>query len=431
MIKIVKYSDPESTKFIQDIVSRGGINFERYFESVSEIIKNIKTHRDTALVNYSRQFDNFDLNSKNYFFTPEDFKEAYNSLSPHIRSILDNAARRIENFHSNQKERSWFTYEENGSILGQKFTPLESVALYVPGGKALYPSTVLMTGIPAKIAGVENIFITSPIFDFEKGKAVLAAAHIVGAKKLYKIGGAQAVAAVTFGTDWIKKVDKIVGPGNIYVTVAKKLLFGNIDIDMIAGPSEILIIADNTANAEHIVFDMFSQAEHDELASSILITTSEKLAFDVSKKIEEYSLSAQRREILQKSLSNNGLILIVDTLENAVNISNMIAPEHLEVITEAPFNILPQIKNAGAIFLGPHSPEPIGDYMAGPNHVLPTSGTARFFSPLGVYDFCKRSSVIAFSKRGFDILKESVSDFAILEGLQAHSDSIKIRKDEV
>ncbi len=345
-----------------------------------------------------------------------------------FKKILDKAALRIEKYHSNQKIKSWFTYDDNGTILGQKVTPLEKVALYVPGGKAIYPSTVLMTGIPAKVAGVKDIYITSPIFNKKNGSLILAAAHLIGAKKLYKIGGAQAIAAVAYGTNWIEKVDKVVGPGNIYVAIAKKLLFGVIDIDMIAGPSEILIIADKYANPDYIVADMFSQAEHDELASSILVTDSRELAFKVKENIKNRILKVKRKEIIAQSIKNYSAIIITDNLEQSINIANEIAPEHLEILTKEPFLIFPKIKNAGAIFLGEYSPEPIGDYMAGPNHVLPTSGTARFFSPLGVYDFYKRSSIISLSKECFKELKDDVCVFAEAEGLYSHSESLNVRK---
>ncbi len=428
MIKILYADEKADVANIDKIISRGVLSFDEFFEPVSEIIKNIRKDKDKALIYYTEKFDNFKLNDKNYFFEKQDFEEAYKSIDERTRDILDTASERIGNFHENQKLKSWVTFEDNGTILGQKITPIEKVALYVPGGKALYPSTVLMTGIPARVAGVDKIFIASPVYDKEKAKTVLAAAHIIGAEKLYKIGGAQAVAALSFGTDLIEKVDKIVGPGNIYVTVAKKLLFGNIDIDMVAGPSEILIIADKFANPDFIVQDMFSQAEHDELASSLLVTDSESLALKVKEKINNLLKSAERSSIIEKSLKNNGAIIVTSSINEAVEISNAVAPEHLEILTEKPFEILPLIRNAGAIFLGEYSPEPVGDYMAGPNHVLPTSGTAKFFSPLGVYDFCKKSSIISLSKEAFDNLENKISDFADLEGLYSHGSSIKIRR---
>ena len=427
MIKIAKWRQNNSDIFLQKILNRSDIDFNFYYASVKSIIDEVLDKKDKAIIKFTEKFDNFRLNESNYYFTKDDFSWAYKSLDLKYKKILDKAAYRIEKYHSNQKLNSWFTYEDDGTILGQKITPIEKVALYVPGGKALYPSTVLMTGIPAKVAGVEKIFITSPIFDKDKSKLILAAAHLIGADKLYKVGGAQAVAAVAYGTDWIEKVDKVVGPGNIYVAVAKKLLFGVIDIDMIAGPSEILIIADSSANPEYIVADMFSQAEHDELASSILVTDNEELAEKVKNKIAVNLSKSRRKEILEKSLKNHGVIIITENIEESIDVANKIAPEHLEILTKEPFKILPKIKNAGAIFLGEYSPEPIGDYMAGPNHVLPTSGTAKFFSPLGVYDFYKRSSIISLSELCFNDLKQYVYDFANAEGLFSHAESVNVR----
>jgi histidinol dehydrogenase len=427
MINFIDWSDKSQRTNLYRILHRGEESFEKYYEDVYEIIKQVRNQGDKAVFRYTYKFDKFHINEKNFYFNRDDFEKAYKSLDSHIKTLLNEAKNRIEKYHSSQKINSFFTYEDNGTVLGQKISPLNSVGLYVPGGKALYPSTVLMTGIPAKVAGVEHIYIASPVFDPGAAKIVLAAAHLIGAEKMYKIGGAQAVAALAYGTNLIKKVDKIVGPGNIYVTVAKKLLFGIIDIDMIAGPSEILIIADKTADTDYITYDLFSQAEHDELASSVLITDSKEIAEEVVSKISQYVKSVERSEILEKSIRNNGAVILTSSVDEAVEIANDIAPEHLELMTEEPFSIMPKIKNAGAIFLGKYSPEPVGDYMAGPNHVLPTGGTAKFFSPLGVYDFCKRSSIIAFSKENFDKLKEHVSMFAKLEGLYSHSKSIEIR----
>ncbi len=429
MIKIIKWNNTKSADNLKKVLTRDNIVSEKYFNIVRDVIEKVKKDGDSALIELTSKFDNFNLNDSNYFFSKDDFLEAYNSLDLKYKKILDKAALRIEKYHSSQKVNSWFTYEDDGTILGQKITPLEKVALYVPGGKALYPSTVLMTGIPAKVAGVDKIYITSPIFDKEKSKLILAASHLVGAEKLYKIGGAQAIAAVSFGTNWVEKVDKVVGPGNIYVAIAKQMLFGLIDIDMIAGPSEILIIADHSASPDYIVADMFSQAEHDELASSILVTDNSELAFKVKEKISEKIISSKRRKILEKSLKNHGAIIITNNIEESIEIANMIAPEHLEILTDNPFEIFPKIRNAGAIFLGKYSPEPVGDYMAGPNHVLPTSGTARFFSPLGVYDFYKRSSIISMSQKGFKSLKDDICLFADAENLYAHAEAIKVRED--
>ncbi len=419
-----KYDD-----FFEKLVKRGEVEFEEYFNKVNEIISFVKKKKDSALIELTEKFDNFKLTEDNHYFDKGDFEKAYNEIDENLKNALHFAAERIRKFHEKQRKKSWISTDENGIILGQKVSPLERVGIYVPGGKALYPSTLLMTAIPAKVAGVEEIYIVSPIFDFDKAKSILAAAYIARVEKIFKVGGAQSIAALSFGTNWIPKVDKIVGPGNIYVAMAKKILFGIIDIDMFAGPSEILIISDGSSKPEYIANDLLSQAEHDELASSILVTTDEEFAKNVKEIVEKEIEISPRKKILEKSIKNYSVIVIVNNLEEAIEIANKIAPEHLEVITEEPFEILNEIKNAGAIFLGEYSPEPIGDYVAGTNHVLPTGGTARFFSPLSVDDFYKKSSIVYVSKYSYKELSKNAKIIAKEEGLVHHFKSLEVRDD--
>ena len=428
-MKIIDLRKKKEDSFFEKLIKRGELEFEEYFDNVNSIIQYVKEKKDEALIELTKKFDNFELNEKNYFFGKDDFLKAYNSIDENLKDALTFAAERIENFHKKQKKNSWITTGEEGIILGQKITPIERAGMYVPGGKALYPSTLLMTVIPAKVAGVKEIYVTSPIFDFEKVKSILAAAYIAKVDKIFKIGGAQSIAALTFGTNWIPKVDKIVGPGNIYVAMAKKILFGLIDIDMFAGPSEILIIADESANPDFIANDLLSQAEHDELASAILVTVNEKLAENVKLLMEKYVKKSKRKEILEKSINNYSVIIIVSNLDECVEIANKIAPEHLEIMIKKPFSILNKIKNAGAIFLGEYSPEPIGDYVAGTNHVLPTGGTSRFFSPLSVEDFYKKSSIVYISKDAYRILSKHAKILADEEGLIHHVKSLEVRDD--
>ncbi len=428
-MRIIDLREEKNNDFFEQLVKRGEVEFEEYYYKVNEIINFVKKEKDYALVDLTEKFDNFKLNEKNYYFDKSDFEKAYNEIDDNLKNALNFAAERIRKYHEKQKKNSWITTDENGIILGQKVTPIEKVGIYVPGGKALYPSTLLMTAIPAKVAGVKEIYITSPIFDYVKAKSILAAAYIAGIEKIFKIGGAHSIAALSFGTDWIPKVDKIVGPGNIYVAMAKKILFGIIDIDMFAGPSEILIISDGTCRPEFIANDLLSQAEHDELASSILVTVNEEFAKKVKDIVEREIKVSPRKSIIEKSIKNYSAIILVNNLNEAVEIANKIAPEHLEIITKEPFKILNKIKNAGAIFLGEYSPEPIGDYVAGTNHVLPTGGTAKFFSPLSVDDFYKKSSIVYISKESYEELSKNAKVIAKEEGLIHHFKSLEVRDD--
>lgn len=396
----------------------------RVENTVKKILKEVRNSGDKALERYNFLFDKHNLPLK---VSLDEIESSAKTVSKEIINALEFAAERIRQFHEKQLESSW-QYSEGDIVLGQIIRPLERVGAYVPGGKAAYPSTVLMNVIPAQVAGVKEIAVCVPTPKGELNPVVCAALNLRGINEVYRVGGAQAVAALAYGTETIKRVDKIVGPGNIYVATAKKLLFGEVDIDMIAGPSEILIIADNSANPAFVASDMLSQAEHDELACSVLITNSEPLAKAVKREIKRQIENLPKSNIAMKSLQRFGALIIVNSLEEACNIANTIAPEHLEIITENPEEILPLIKNAGAIFLGQWTPEPVGDYVAGPNHTLPTSGTARFFSPLGVYDFFKRSSLIKVGKEGFNKLADYVEFLAILEGLDAHANTIRVRK---
>ena len=394
-------------------------------QNVRAILDDIKNNGDTAVIKYTKAFDSLTLKSMR--ITPAEIKLHVKKAEKNVLNALKISAKRIRDFHKSQKEKSW-SFSEKGNLLGQVIMPLERVGVYVPGGKASYPSTVLMNVIPAQVAGVKEIALCVPTPKGEINPYVMAAIDSLGIKEVYRIGGAQAIGAMAYGTATIKKVDKIVGPGNVYVATAKKMVFGEVDIDMIAGPSEILIIADETANPAFIAADLLSQAEHDELASSILITNSKKLSYKVSRQLDEQLSKLTRKEIAGKSLDNYGAIIITKNLKDAVALSNSIAPEHLEIMTEKPMAILPVIKNAGAIFLGEWTPEPLGDYSAGPNHTLPTGGTARFSSPLGVYDFIKRSSLLMFTKEGFTRLSSTVRTIAAAEGLEAHRKAITVRE---
>ncbi len=401
---------------------RGEILSEEYEATVKEIIQNVKLRGDDALIEYTKKFDRIELTVDSLEVTFDELERAYEEIEDEVREALEIAEERIRAFHEEQLEKSFFK-EEKGAIIGQKVVPLESVGIYVPGGKAAYPSTVLMNAVPASVAGVENIVMVSP----KPNKYTLAAAYIAGVTRVFRIGGAQAVASLAFGTEHVPKVDKIVGPGNIYVALAKKLLFGTVDIDMIAGPSEILVIADDRANPEWVASDLLSQAEHDVLAASILLTPSEKLSLQVKEEVTRLLDTLDRKDIAEKSLERFGTIFITESIEHACDVANFIAPEHLEVITEDPWAVLPLIKHAGAIFLGPYTTEPLGDYVLGPNHTLPTGGTARFFSPLGVYDFLKRSSVLYVSEEGFKHLAPFAEAIARAEGLDAHAHAVSVR----
>ncbi len=405
------------------ITKRGEILTEEYERSVKEIIERVKKEGDKALIEFTEKFDKVKLSREELEIPKEELERAYKEIEEDVRKALEFAKERIWNFHERQKENSYIT-EEEGIILGQRVIPLERVGVYVPGGKAAYPSTVLMNVIPAKVAGVREVIMVSP----NPNKYTLAAACISGVDRVFRIGGAQAVASLAFGTETVPKVDKIVGPGNIYVALAKKLLYGVVDIDMIAGPSEILVIADESANPEWVASDLLSQAEHDELAGPFMLTPSEELAHRVKEKVYELLKTLPRREIAEKSVENFGTIFITYDLKHACEVANLIAPEHLEIITKEPFSLLPYIKNAGAVFLGEYTTEPLGDYVLGPNHTLPTGGTARFFSPLGVYDFVKRTSILYVSKEGFKKVSEQAEVLAKAEGLNAHALAVKVRR---
>ena len=398
-------------------------------EIVEGILKDIKENGDNALIKYTKKFDGFMINDiKEIVASKEEIEEGAKNVGEQFLRILNRAKSQIEEFHKNQIEKSWSIYKENGVIMGQIIRPLERVAVYVPGGTAAYPSTVLMNIIPAKLAGVKEIVMVTPVkSDGKIPNAILAAAKICGIETIYKIGGAQAIGAVAYGTETIKKVDKIVGPGNIYVATAKKYCYGMVDIDMIAGPSEVLVIADETANPKYIATDLMSQAEHDKLSSSILITTDKTITEKVNKEILLQIQKLNRKEIIEYSMENFGASIIVSNIDEAFEVSNEIAPEHLEIITKDPFEKLPKVKNAGSIFLGENSPEPLGDYMSGTNHVLPTSGTAKFYSALGVYDFVKHSSFSYYPREILKTFKDDVIEFANYEGLDAHANSIRIR----
>ena len=392
--------------------------------SVKKILFDVKTDGDRSVVKYTERFDA--LKSKDLRLRPAEIVKHANKTDKKVMKSLETSAKRIRSFHEMQKEESW-SFSEGDTILGQIIRPLERVGVYVPGGKASYPSTVLMNVIPAQVAGVKEIVVCVPTPKNEINPYVMAAINMLGIKEVYRIGGAQAIGAMAYGTQSIKRVDKIVGPGNIYVATAKKLVFGEVDIDMIAGPSEVLIIADGKADPVLIAADLLSQAEHDELASSILVTDSAALAQAVVRELEAQLSRLKRRSIAEISVENYGAIIVTKDIRQALRTANDIAPEHLEVMTENPFDLLPLIRNAGAIFLGPWTPEPLGDYAAGPNHTLPTGGTARFFSPLGVYDFVKRSSLLSFSRDGFRELAKTVLDISEIEGLTAHGNTIKVR----
>ena len=404
--------------------------YGEYEATVKEIVENVRHNGDEALKEYTLQFDHTELDTRKMLVSDDEIAEAESLVDPELKQVMQKSLENIRNYHKKQLRTSWFDAQPNGTILGQKVTPLTRVGVYVPGGKAAYPSTVLMNIVPASVAGVpEIVMVTPPGKDGKVNPVTLTAAKMAGATKIYKVGGAQAIAALAFGTATVPKVDKIVGPGNIFVALAKKCVYGYVSIDSIAGPSEILVIADETANPRHIAADLLSQAEHDELASAILITTSKKLADEVNQYIEKMVPNLSRSTILEKSLENYGYILLAESLDEAIDVANEIASEHLEIVTAKPFEVMTKIKNAGAIFLGSYSSEPLGDYFAGPNHVLPTNGTAKFFSPLGVDDYVKKSSIIYYSKEALEVVHEDIEKFAKAEGLTAHANSIHVRFD--
>ena len=419
----------ESTKnLLSELLKRSPANYTEYENSVREIVENVRLNGDKAVFDYTFQFDKAEVSADSLIVTDEEIEKAYEEVDKTLLDVIRKSLVNIRSFHEKQLQNSWFESDKAGIILGQKVTALENVGVYVPGGKAVYPSSVLMNIVPAKVAGVDHIYMcTPPDKDGKVCASTLVAAKEAGADVIYKVGGAQAIAAMAFGTESIQKVDKIVGPGNIYVALAKKAVFGYVSIDSIAGPSEILVLCDETANAHFVAADLLSQAEHDELASAILITTSKELAQKVSDEIDEYLKVLSRRDIIQKSLDNYGYILVADNMDEAIDATNAIASEHLEIVTKNPFETMTKIRNAGAIFLGEYSSEPLGDYFAGPNHVLPTNGTARFFSALCTDDFIKKSSNISYSKEALEAVHEDIEQFATCEQLTAHANSIKVR----
>ena len=427
-MRIVKLTDETKNNILEDLLKRSPNSYGKFEAAVNDILLNVRTNKDEALFKYTKDFDKADINASNIVVTKDEIEEAYTKVDPALVDVIRKSLKNIKEYHEKQKQYSWFDSKPDGTILGQKVTPLARAGVYVPGGKAAYPSSVLMNVVPAKVAGVEQIIMcTPPDHEGKVYPTTLVAANEAGVDVVYKAGGAQAIAAMAYGTESIPKVDKICGPGNIYVALAKKAVFGYVSIDSVAGPSEILVIADETANPRYVAADLLSQAEHDEMASAILITTSSELANKVSAEIDGFLKELSRSEIISKSLDNYGYILLVDDINEAVSVANDIASEHLEIVTKDPFNVMTKIKNAGAIFLGEYSSEPLGDYFAGPNHVLPTNGTAKFFSALSVDGFIKKSSIISYSREALEAIHNDIENFAAAEHLTAHANSIKVR----
>lgn len=429
-MRIIKLTDEEQDKALAELLKRSPVNYTEYEKTVGDIISDVRLNGDSALLRLEKKFDKCDLDAESIRVNDEEIAEAYKELDPAFLDVINKASENIRSYHSKQVQQSWITTSPDGVILGQKITPIAISGCYVPGGRAVYPSSVLMNVIPAKVAGVERIIVCTP--PNAQGKApagTIVAADIAGADEIYKVGGAQAIAAMAFGTESIPRVDKITGPGNMYVALAKKACFGYTGIDSVAGPSEILVLADDTANPRFVAADLLSQAEHDPLASAILLTTSDRLAHAVSDEIDKFMKTLSRAEIIQQSLDNYGYLFVGDTMDQLIDAANAIASEHMEIMTENPFEVMTKIKNAGAIFLGSYSSEPLGDYFAGPNHILPTNGTARFFSPLGVDQFIKKSSIISYSKDALSKVEGDIELFAENEGLTAHANSIKVRFD--
>ena len=431
-MKILDLNKETTSNILESLLKRSPNSYGEYEARVAEIIEEVRKNRDAAVFAYTEQFDHAKIDANHLIVTEEEINEAYENVDPQLLKVIRKSLVNIRDFHSKQLQNSWFTSGENGTILGQKVTPLDKIGVYVPGGKAVYPSSVLMNVVPAKVAGVPHIYMTTP--PDANGKicaSTLVAAKEAGVDVIYKVGGAQAIAALAFGTESIPKVDKIVGPGNIYVALAKKAVFGHVSIDSIAGPSEILVLADETATPKYVAADLLSQAEHDEMASAILITTSKALAEEVAKEIDYFVAKLSRKDIITKSLDNYGYLLVAPDMETAIDAVNEIASEHLEIVTKNPFDTMTKVKNAGAIFLGEYSSEPLGDYFAGPNHVLPTNGTAKFFSALSVDDFIKKSSIISYSREALQDVYKDIVQFAECEQLTAHANSIKVRFEEV
>lgn len=427
-MRILKLTKETQNNILENLLKRSPNSYGEFESRVNDIIQNVREKRDEAIFEYTLKFDGATIDQDNIRVTEEEIKEAYEQVDPKLLDVIRKALVNIRDYHTKQKQYSWFDSDESGIILGQKVIPLKTVGVYVPGGKAVYPSSVLMNVIPAKVAGVSNIIMTTPCGkDGKVYPSTLVAAKEAGVDAIYKVGGAQAIAALAFGTESIPKVDKIVGPGNIYVALAKKAVFGYVSIDSIAGPSEIMVLADETANPRFVAADLLSQAEHDEMASAILVTTSETLAEQVSVEVDKFVATLSRKEIIRKSLDNYGYILVADTMQDAIDTVNEIASEHLELVTKNPFETMTKIRNAGAIFIGEYSSEPLGDYFAGPNHVLPTNGTAKFFSPLSVDDFIKKSSIISYSREALEPVYKDIVQFAECEKLTAHANSIRVR----
>ena len=430
-MRIQKLNSDTKKNLLEDLLKRSPNNYGQYEASVKEILDKVKEEKDAAVFAYTAKFDGAELTADTIEVTDAEIEEAYAQVDDTLLTVIRKAKDNIESYHAKQRQNSWFDSKPDGTILGQKITPLHRVGVYVPGGKAVYPSSVLMNVMPAKVAGVDEIIMVTP--PGKNGKVspnTLVAAKEAGVDKIYKVGGAQAIAALAYGTESIPKVDKIVGPGNIYVALAKKAVYGHVSIDSIAGPSEILVVADETANPRYVAADLLSQAEHDELASAILVTTSEKLAHEVSNQVDGFLKELSRAEIISKSLDNYGYILLADTMEDVIDVANEIASEHLEIQTKNPFEVMTKIRNAGAIFIGEYASEPLGDYFAGPNHILPTNGTAKFFSPLSVDDFIKKSSIISYSREALQKVHKDIESFAKAEQLTAYANSIHVRFEE-
>ncbi len=427
-MRIVTLTSETKQNLLENLLKRSTNDYGEYEKVVAEIIEQVKSRKEEAIFEYSRKFDKCELTKETFEVTRAEIEEPYTQIDAHFIEVMKASAANIRAYHEKQKRNSWFDAKEDGTILGQKITPMHSVGVYVPGGKAAYPSTTLMNVVPAKVAGVPNIIMTTPAgADGKVNAATLVAADIAGVDRIFKVGGAQAIAALAYGTDMIPKVDKIVGPGNIFVALAKRAVYGHVSIDSIAGPSEILVLADETATPRYVAADLLSQAEHDEMASAILITTSAELAQKVSDEIDGFLTQLSRRAIIEKSLENYGYILVASDMNTAIEAVNEIASEHLEILTANPFDTMTRVRNAGAIFLGEYSSEPLGDYYAGPNHVLPTNGTAKFFSPLNVDDYVKKSSIISYSREALEKVHEDIELFAQKEGLTAHANSIHVR----
>ena len=430
-MRIVTLDENSKENLLNDLLKRSPNHYGEFIDRVNDIISNVRTNKDAAIFDYTKRFDGADIDASNIRVTKEEIEEAYTLVDPELIDVIRKALVNIREYHEKQRQYSWFDSKPNGTMLGQKVTPLATTGVYVPGGKAVYPSSVLMNVIPAKVAGVAKIvMVTPPGKDGKVNPNTLVAANEAGADEIYKVGGAQAIAALAFGTESIPKVDKIVGPGNIYVALAKKAVYGYVSIDSIAGPSEILVLADETANPRYVAADLLSQAEHDELASAILVTTSKELAEAVSVEVDKFIAELSRKEIMTKSIENYGYILVAESMQDAIDAANDIASEHLEIMTKNPFEVMTKIQNAGAIFIGEYSSEPLGDYFAGPNHILPTNGTAKFFGPLSVDDFVKKSSIIYYSREALEPIHKDIIKFATSEQLTAHANSIKVRFEE-